>query len=66
MTTYKFHLSQKILVEKRQVASLAVLGGDLGGLYNFLTAIVMIVIGSYQTKAFTFDQVRSFFRLANF
>ena len=66
VSTYRFNLSQTIKVEKRQVTSLPALFGDLGGLYEFLATIVMTVIGSYQTKAFTFDQVRSFFRLANF
>ena len=66
VTTYRFHLSQTIKVEKRQVTSLPALFGDLGGLYEFLATIVMTVIGSYQTKAFTLDQVRSFFRLAKF
>ena len=66
VTTYRFHLSQTIKVEKRQVTSLPALFGDLGGLYEFLATIVCTVIGSYQTKAFTLAQVRSFFRIANF
>ena len=37
--------------------------GDIGGLYDFLAATVLFLIGRYQSKTFDFHQVKTLFRL---
>lgn len=54
-TQYRFDLSQKIIVEKRQVTSMPTLFGDLGGLYEFIATIAITLIGRIQAKSFAFD-----------
>lgn len=43
-TQYRFDLSQKTIIEKRQVTSLPTLFGDLGGLYEFIATIAITLI----------------------
>lgn len=54
-TQYRFDLSQKIIIEKRQVTSLPTLFGDLGGLYEFIATIAITLIARIQAKSFAFD-----------
>ena len=54
-TQYRFDLSQRIIIEKRQVTSLPTLFGDLGGLYEFIATIVITLIARIQAKSFAFD-----------
>ena len=61
---YAFELSQEIKVEKRQVTSIPGLFGDLGGLYEFLATIVATLVSGYQVRAYSFDLIKSFFRVA--
>ncbi len=64
ITTYQFDLGQEIKIEKRQVTSIPGLFGDLGGLYEFLATIAAAMVSSYQVKAYSFDLIKSFFRVA--
>ena len=62
--TFAFDLSQEINVEKRQVTSIPGLFGDLGGLYEFLATIAAALVSGYQVRAYSFDLIKSFFRVA--
>ena len=61
---YLFDLSQTIKVEKRQVTSLPELFGELGGLYEFFATLSVTLIGAYQAKMLTLDQIKSLFRVS--
>ena len=50
-----FELGQKISVEKRVVLSIPSLFGEVGGLYDFLSALNLFVIGGMQAKLFQFN-----------
>ena len=63
--TYWFDLSQEIRVEGRQVMSFPTLFGDISGLKDFFNFLILIVIGSFQTKMYHFDQLKTFFRFDN-
>lgn len=58
---YYFDLSQTIRKEKRQVTSLPVLFGDLGGLYGFFASIAMTLISRVQAKLSIAEQISSLF-----
>lgn len=58
---FTFDLSQTIRVEKRQVTSLPVLFGDLGGLYEFLATIATLLVGRIQSKLSIASQVSALF-----
>ena len=54
---FAFDLSQNIQVETRRVVALPTLFGDLGGLYGFFAAIVIFVLGRYQSGTFSLHQL---------
>ena len=53
-------MSDQINIEKRVVQSLPALFGELGGLYDFLSAFVIVIIGSTQSMLFKLDQITMF------
>ena len=42
--------------------SFPTLFGDISGLKDFFNFLILIVIGSFQTKMYHFDQLKTFFR----
>ncbi len=52
-------------MEKRQVISLPELFGDLGGLYEFFATLAVTLIGAYQTKMYSLNQIESLFKVAD-
>lgn len=62
MLTYWFDLGQEIKIEGRQVTSFPVLFGDISGLKDFFNFFIVLVIGSFQSNAFKFDMLKTFFR----
>jgi len=59
---YWIDLSQEVKIEKRVVTSLPSLFGEAGGLNDFLGSFVFLFVGQLKAKAFTFDQIKTFFR----
>ena len=59
---FRFDLSTKIQIEKRQVTSFPTLFGNLGGIYSFFATMVLCVINRYQTGAYGLHQVNSLFK----
>lgn len=52
-------MSEEVKVEKRVVTSLISLFGDIGGLREVFSSLIVLIVGSYQSKAFLFDQIES-------
>ena len=50
-----FELGQRVSIEKRVVLSIPSLFGEVGGLYDFLSALNLFVIGGIQAKLFQFN-----------
>ena len=63
MFAFVMELGEEIKIEKRVVTSFPALFGDLGGLFDFLSYLVVFLIGGYQASAFRFDQLHQFFRI---
>ena len=60
--TYLFDLSQEIKVENRVVEGFFDLFGEIGGLREVFVSVIMIFIGSVQSKAFLFNKARTMYR----
>ena len=58
-----FDLAQEVSIEKRVVLSLPQIFGDLGGLYEFASILVIFLIGRFQSSAFDFNQIEEHFRV---
>ena len=61
---YDFDLSKKVIIENRTVTGILALFGDLGGLYDFLAALIAFGISRLQSYFFKFDFLKSVFRQA--
>ena len=59
--TIVFDLSQEIRMESRRVTSIPQLFGDLGGLNDFLKAIIGLLLARWQMQNFSQDRVKSMF-----
>ena len=59
-----FSISNLIKVEKRIVASLPVLFGDVGGLYGSLATLASLLVSRYNSKRFTMSQLKKKFLVA--
>ena len=59
--SYLFDINAKVKIEKRTVTSIISLLGEIGGLYEVLTALVAIFIGSVSTRAYLIDQLSKFY-----
>ena len=62
--TFYFDMSEVIKIEKRVVTSLPGFFGDIGGLRDFISTGIVLLIGPVQSYAFIFDQAQTFFRVA--
>ena len=58
-----FDLGQEVSIEKRTVLSLPQIFGDLGGLYEFASILVIFLIGRFQSSAFDFNQIGEHYRI---
>lgn len=53
--THLFVLGEEIKVETRVVTSLVSLFGDIGGLREVFSSLILLLVGSFQSKAYLFD-----------
>ena len=65
MIQFVFDLSNTVKVEKRVVASLTSMLGEIGGLYGILVGLAYFILGKFPEKLFLIHQVRALFRAAD-
>ena len=59
---YTFDIGMTIKVEKRTVISFPQVFSDLGGLYEFLATLAIHIVGRYQSKSFSLQNVSQHFK----
>ena len=57
--SYLFDMGEEIKVEARVVTSLISLFGDIGGLREVFASLVVLLLGSFQSKAYLIDQIEN-------
>lgn len=55
-------LSNEVKIEKRRVLSLLGAFGELGGIYQFFSFFIFVLVGRFPAKLLAFDQVMTLFR----
>ena len=58
-------LSTSVQVEQRKVTSILSAFGALGGLYQFLSLLMLLTISRFPAKLLAFDQVMTLFRTSH-
>ena len=54
---YVLEMGSKVEIEKRKVTSLPSLFGELGGLNDFFTKFIVLIIGGYQANSYVLDTI---------
>ena len=63
--TVWINVGKTVSVEGRVVKSFPELFGDITGLKDFFNFLIVFVIGGLQTKLYSFDQLKTFFKFSN-